>query len=188
MKGVGMAVNLKLSDVSTVEPGQDRWGRTWVGWSPDLPDEVVYEQNRGIWVLGRRALTEDLATFSHDGAVVAVIALDGIEDVPPLPGQLVKQAIRGRVLRAGDADYDALIGQSVDHHRNPVTYLEAARRCGCGCGGEVTGNRMFRAGHDQRAIHSRIAQQWGTTLQFIDWFDRTYGTSSAEKSSAAPDR
>lgn len=183
-----MVVNLKLSGVLTVDPNRDRWGRTWVGWSPDLSDDLVYEQNRGIWVLGQRAHTEKLATFSYAGAVVVVISLEAIEDVPPLPGQRVKQAIRGRVLRVGDADYDALVGRPVDQHRNPVTYLEETRRCGCGCGGEVTGNRVFRAGHDQRAVHSRIAQQWGTTLRFIDWFDRTYRTSSADEVLDAPNQ
>jgi hypothetical protein len=29
-------------------------------------------------------------------------------------------------------------------------------------------------GHDQRAIHDRIARQWGNTLAFVDWFDATF--------------
>lgn len=171
-----MTINFKLSDVSEQDPQQDRMGRTWVGWSPELTDQEVYEQNRGVWLLGHRARRERVATFSHNGEVVTVVAIDDIEEVPPLEHQKPKQAIVGRVLRAGDADYDALIGQAADHHRNPVTYPPAAlHSCGCGCGGEVAGNRAFLPGHDQRAIHDRIAQEWGTTLGFVEWFDDTYG-------------
>lgn len=175
-----MTINFKLSDRAKVDPRQDRMRRTWVGWSPDLTDQELYEQNRGIWVLGRRAQGQRVATFSHHGEIVAVVAIDHIEDVPPLQNQTVKQAIVGRVLQAGDADYDALIGQRVDHHRNPVTYPPTElRSCGCGCGGDVAGDRAFLAGHDQRAIHDRIAQEWGTTLKFVEWFDQTYGRPGA---------
>jgi hypothetical protein len=38
----------------------------------------------------------------------------------------------------------------------------------------VSGNRSFLPGHDQRAVHERIARQWGGTLGFMDWFDATY--------------
>jgi hypothetical protein len=83
------------------------------------------------------------------------------------------------VLEAGDPDYDALIGQPVNGHRNPVTYgrdlHEEMTTCACGCLGDVAGNRVFLPGHDQRAIHARIAKQWGTTLGFVNWFDKTYG-------------
>lgn len=151
-------------------------GRSWVGWSPELTDEEVYQQNRGVWILGRRAHRERVATFSHEGRIVAVVAIDDIEEVAPLQHQKPKQAIIGRVLKPGDADYDALIGQRADHHRNPVTYPPTElRTCGCGCGEEITSNKSFLPGHDQRAIHDRIAQEWGTTLGFIEWFDSTHG-------------
>lgn len=54
-----------------------------------------------------------------------------------------------------------------DRHRNPVTYVAdpvEQRTCACGCDGPVTGGRVFLPGHDQRAIHERIARQWGDTL------------------------
>ena len=150
--------------------------RTWLGWSAEPTDHEVYEQNRGIWFLGRRAWAQRVATFSHHGVVVAVIAVEQIEEIPPLGGERPKRAIVGRVLEAGDDEYDALIGQPVDGHRNPVTYPSGGvRTCACGCGGVVAGNRVFFPGHDQRAIHDRIAQEWGTTLGFVEWFDQTYG-------------
>lgn len=188
LQGIGewtaMTINFKLSDrFDGIDPSQDRMRRTWIGWSPELTDQEVYEQNRGIWVLGRRARSERVATFSHHGEVVVVVAIDEIEDVPPLQYQTPKQAIVGRVLQAGDADYDALIGQPVDHHRNPVTYPPAElQSCGCGCGGKVANARAFLPGHDQRAIHDRIAKEWGTTIGFVEWFDYTYGKPSPVRS------
>lgn len=84
------------------------------------------------------------------------------------------------VLGSGDLAFDALIGQPMpDRHRNPVTYVADPvdqRTCACGCGGRVTGGRVFLPGHDQRAVHERIARQWGDTLGFIAWFDNEYGT------------
>lgn len=174
-----MTINFKLGDRRDQVAVEDPMSRTWLGWSSELTDQEVYEQNRGIWFLGRRARLQRVATFSHHGEVVAVIAVKEIEEIPPLGSERPKQAIVGCVLGAGDADYDALIGQPVDGHRNPVTYPSGGvRTCACGCGGNVAGNRLFLPGHDQRAIHDRIAKQWGTTLGFVEWFDETYGTTS----------
>jgi hypothetical protein len=174
--GETVTINLKLGDRRDVNPATDPMSRTWVGWSAELSSQEIYEQNRGIWFLGRRSRSQRLATLSHHGEVVAVVALEAIEDVPDLGAEKTKQAIVGRVLGAGDADYDALIGQPVDNFRNPVTYSSSGTgMCACGCGGSVTGNRVFLPGHDQRAIHDRITQKWGTTLNFIEWFDHTYG-------------
>lgn len=150
--------------------------RSWIGWSPALTDQEVYEQNRGVWVLGQRARAQRVATFSHEGEVKTVVAIDDIEDAPLLPHHHQKQMIVGRVLGPGDVDYDALIGTQVDHHRNPVTYPPTRlQSCGCGCGGGVAEPRHFLPGHDQRAIRERIAKEWGSTLRFVEWFDATYG-------------
>lgn len=171
-----MSLNFKLNLKTRVDPTEDPMARSWIGWSPELTDQEIYEQNRGVWVLGRGARTQRIATFSYDGKVVTVVAIDGIEDAPLLPQRRQKQMIEGRVLSAGDTDYDALIGSPVDGHRNPVTYTPREERtCGCGCGGNVSGQRSFLPGHDQRAIHERIAKQWGTTLRFVEWFDAEYG-------------
>jgi hypothetical protein len=185
-----MTMNFKLGDVREVDSIQDPMTRSWVGWKPELSDQDTYEQNRGVWFLGRRARNERIATFSHNGAVVAVVAVDHIEDMPKSSGaDRAKQAIVGRVLEAGHGDYDALIGQVVDSHRNPVTYglnpSGQPRSCACGCGGEVAGSRVFLPGHDQRAIHDRIAQEWGSTLGFVEWFDETYGSSREAQVTAA---
>lgn len=174
-----MTMNFKLGDVRETVAAEDPMSRTWVGWKPELSDQETYEQNRGVWFLGRRARSERVATFSHNGFVVAVVAVEGLENIPILNAERAKQAIVGQVLASGAADYDSLIGQAVDGHRNPVTYglnlSDTTRTCACGCGGDVAGNRVFLPGHDQRAIHDRITQEWGTTLGFVEWFDDTYG-------------
>lgn len=53
--------------------------------------------------------------------------------------------------------------------------LNTGPTCPCGCGQAVRKENRFVPGHDQKAIHERIAQQWGNTVGFIEWFDETYG-------------
>ncbi|WP_130176571.1 hypothetical protein [Cryobacterium sp. SO1] len=182
-----MPINLKLSDARPQDVDQDPMSRDWIGWNPALDDQKNYEQNRGIWFIGRRVHKEALATFSHNGRVVIVVALDRddpIKEIASLDGESSKFAINGTVLAKGNSDYDALFGSPVDGHRNPVTYAPdpsaGPKMCACGCGGNIAGNRLFLPGHDQRAIHDRIAREWGTTLRFIEWFDETFGARDAE--------
>lgn len=174
-----MAINFKLGPVTEIDPAADDMSRNWIGWSHLHSPQQTYEQNRGVWVLGRRADRERLVTFSYDGTIRIVVAVDQIETIPAKgAGRRAKSAIVGRVLEPGDPRYDALIGQPVDNHRNPVTYIAEPTAgdpsCACGCGGPVAGHRSFLPGHDQRAVHARIAREWGSTLGFIDWFDATY--------------
>ena len=162
-----------------LDPELDDMDRDWVGWDETRSAEVNFERNRGIWLLGRRAERETYATFSLDGKIVMVAEISDIETIPPKdPTRTPKRAISGRVLGPADAAYTTFIGRLVDGHRNPVTYIpdpgNETRTCACGCGETVTGPRHFLPGHDQRAIHDRIARQWGDTLGFIEWFDATY--------------
>lgn len=174
-----MAINLKLGPVRDVHPDEDDMGRTWVGYEPTLSAQQVHDQNRGIWLLGPRAAREKHATYSFEGTIRAVVEIDHIESVSAkAAGKKDKSAVVGRVLTIGHPVHDALIGTSIDGHRNPVTYLDGptggARTCACGCGAPVAGHRVFAPGHDQRAVHERITRQWGSTLGFIDWFDATF--------------
>lgn len=175
-----MAINFKLGPVTQVDPATDDMDRDWIGWTHLHSPQQTYEQNRGVWVLGQRAQRERLATFSYDGRIKLVVEIERIKTVPAKQGRS-KSAIVGRVLEPGDPRFDALIDQSVDAHRNPVTYITEPAAgdptCACGCGGPVPGHRSFLPGHDQRAVHERIARQWGSTLAFIDWFDATYAPS-----------
>jgi hypothetical protein len=181
-----VAINFKLRyryPLELPDPTAEPMGRDWVGYQHELSDEEIFEQNRGIWYLGPRSYDQRYATFSYDNEVVVVAEISEIETIPypndPLrPG---KQAVVGRVLKDGDPAYDYFIGQRVDQHRNPVTYIPdpdardiQQRTCACGCGTMVTGRSQFASGHDQRAVHERIRRQWGDTLGFIRWFDATY--------------
>ncbi|TRW46365.1 hypothetical protein [Georgenia yuyongxinii] len=183
-----MALNLKLGPIreqSEKEQAADPMRRDWYGYSGRVSEQEIYERNRGIWYLGRRAQAERYATFSFNSEVVLVVEIDHIETIPwETGGKRDKQAIVGRVLPEGHPVREALMGRPVDAFRNPVTYIDdpadvvPARTCACGCGGEVTGARDFLPGHDQRAVHERITRRWGSTLAFIEWFDTTDGTDT----------
>lgn len=178
-----MAVNFKLVPEYTVIPEDDDMSRTWTGWCSTATVQENFERNRGLWLLGPRADRERYATFSLDGVICMVAAIDGVETIAAKhPGVRPKRAIAGQVLTAGHPVYEALIGRSVDTHRNPVTYIDdpadGPRTCACGCGAPVPGHRIFLPGHDQRAVHDRIARRWGSTFNFINWFDATYPNAS----------
>jgi len=58
--------------------------------------------------------------------------------------------------------------------RNPIRYEDSPfdlGACRCGCGAET--KSLFLPGHDQRAIHARIAQV-GSVAAFLKWFDETW--------------
>ena len=61
--------------------------------------------------------------------------------------------------------------------RNPIAYFDADednRQCLCGCGTELAGtNRDFAPGHDQKAVHERVAKV-GSVAEFLEWFDKTW--------------
>jgi hypothetical protein len=185
-----MAINFKLNPRWRLDPEVDRMGREWVGWDDTKSANVNFEQNRGIWLLGRRAEKERYATFSLGGKVVMVAEIDDIEPIPPRAGdESPKRAIVGRVLGQDDPMHETFIGRQVDSHRNPVTYMPdpgyATKECACGCGETVAPMRDFAAGHDQRAIHDRIARRWGDTVAFIEWFDATYPEQAGSAATTA---
>jgi hypothetical protein len=162
-----------------VEPRGDPLGRPYFGWSESMTEDEVYQWNRGRWVLGARADTERYALFSArdtTGAklVRAAIEIEDIEDT----GE-GRRAMRGHVLRPGHPVHDRYVGGPalVDPARNPVNYVDSPlddqKFCACGCGDATTLARDFLPGHDQRAIHARIAQV-GTVRDFLDWFDATW--------------
>lgn len=169
-----MAINFKLTPRREVEDSSV-WGRSWVGWDDHAPAQVLFDLNRGVWKLGPRAHRERYATFSVDGTVRLVAAINDIEDVDMVDGG-VRQAVVGYPLDPSDPAAKSLLGREVDRHRNPVTYISelavgSVATCACGCGEPVPGGRQFLPGHDQKAIHDRIKQGWGNTVAFINWFD-----------------
>jgi len=150
-------------------PDEDDLGRSRVGFDVSMSDQELYEANHGCWVLGERADREQYALISFGGQVRQAIEIESIDEVPS-----GRRCINGRILQPGDAVYDAYVGEPspVGRVRNPITYVDAAfgaRLCGCGCG-RVVGRGDFAPGHDQRAIHDRVARI-GSTADFLRWFD-----------------
>ncbi|MFI9588175.1 hypothetical protein ACIHCQ_41795 [Streptomyces sp. NPDC052236] len=165
-------IHITLGQMRYVNPDEDGLGRDHVGWDAHMDDAALFRANRGCWVLGERADREQYALLSFKNVVRQAIEIDRL--VPVTGG---RRAIEGRFLEAGHPVYDAYVGQDqpVAPARNPVTYFEsshAARDCGCGCGAPVTLG-WFLTGHDQKALHDRVAKI-GTVHQFIEWFDRTH--------------
>ncbi|MFJ5635090.1 hypothetical protein ACIQF5_20935 [Streptomyces goshikiensis] len=171
-------IHITLGAMRYVDPQEDQLRRDHVGWDKNMGDEALFRANRGCWVLGERAEKERYALLSAGGKVRMAIEIDRL--VPVARG---RKAIEGRFLKKGDPVYDAYVGKEtpVDSARNPITYFDSAhdtRLCGCECGEPVTGG-WFLAGHDQKALHSRVAKI-GTVREFLAWFDSTYVEATAE--------
>jgi hypothetical protein len=154
---------------------EDPMGRTWVGYDPNRTPEVLFEQNRGVWRLGPRADNERYALFSSmsDHTVKFIAEIEGFDRYGP------ERAVVGRVLPQDHPLHERYVGMPApDRFRNPVTYVNApdtpTPTCMCSCGARVETNRSFLSGHDQRAVHARITKRWGSTVGFIDWFDREF--------------
>jgi hypothetical protein len=165
-------IHITLGRMRYVNPQEDQLGRDHVGWDPNMSDEALFRANRGCWVLGERAEKEQYALLSCEDKVRMAIEIDRL--VPVAGG---RKAMEGRFLKPGNAVYDAYVSEEppVKSTRNPITYFDSlhdCRLCGCGCGEPVTGG-WFLAGHDQKALHARVAKI-GTVREFIDWFDNTY--------------
>jgi hypothetical protein len=148
-------------------------GRDWWGYDPTVPVDDLFARNRGRWKLGPRADHETHAIFSYTGdhEVKFVVEIHGIEKIGD------RRAIVGRVLDSTDPLSLMWVGaEAPGNYRNPVHYIADSneQKCACGCRKPVPEGRLFVPGHDQRAVHDRISREWGSTIQFIRWFDRTY--------------
>jgi hypothetical protein len=138
-----------------------------------MSDRQLYDAARWSWSMSaERAGRERYAVVSGGGVVRQVIGIDRVVDAPG--GRL---AFEGRILGPGDPVHDHYVGRPAPNGRqqNPITYFDSrldGRECNCGCGKPISRGE-FLPGHDQRAIHERIARV-GTVMDFITWFDRTW--------------
>ncbi|MER5601659.1 hypothetical protein [Streptomyces sp. NPDC002265] len=153
---------------------EDEYGNCTAGWRPGLTDEEVYAAGRGRWRLGTRADRERYALFTAKGIVVLAVEIDNIT-AAGLDG---RRTVNGTILKSGDPVYDAYVGGDapVGKSQNPVQYVDSPfdrTLCACGCGSQTPSGRNFIAGHDQRAIHDRIAKVGGV-VPFLEWFDKTW--------------
>lgn len=169
----------------------DPLGRTRYGYAPDMAPEEIYRNNHGYYILGARADRERYALFSAPhkpgpNEVVLAVEIDSIDPVPARPGH---RQICGKILREGNEVYDAYVGKPTPAPtaRNPVTYIDTpfdVRLCACGCGTGVS-RGPFISGHDQRALHDRVAKI-GSVSDFLRWFDQTYRGGGQEVTTTDP--
>lgn len=142
-----------------------------------LGQRALFDRMAGDWVLSpERAKRERFAYAVHEGKVVMAIEVLGVA----LAGQSASPStddryrLVGKPLKIGHPVYDAYVGKHAEGTRNPIRYEDSTfdmGACRCGCGAET--KSLFLPGHDQRAIHSRIAQV-GSVAAFLDWFDETW--------------
>jgi hypothetical protein len=167
-------LHITLTTKALANDPTDPLKRTHYGWGEHDSIKQNWENNRGYYVLGERADKQSYVAFSHNGAVVMIAKITGIVPAEGKPG---KRIINGRPLGPGEPIWDAYVGGPTPERaigvRNPVTYVQEdeafGRRCGCGCG-ELVFEGEFVRGHDQTALHQRVAKI-GTVREFIRWFD-----------------
>ncbi|MFJ7250159.1 hypothetical protein ACIQWA_36745 [Kitasatospora sp. NPDC098652] len=171
-------IHIKLGP-RTAARTDDPLGRSHTGWEPGMTDHQLYEAGRGAWVLGAKADRERYLLLAADGLVRQAIEIDRLVQVTSS-----RRAAEGTVLAAGHPVHDAYVGKPSPVPatvRNPVTYIDSVldvKACACGCG-ESTTTGWFVPGHDQKALHERVAQI-GTVHEFIQWFDRTHPGNQAD--------
>lgn len=177
-------IHITLGDYGPAHP-DDGLKRSHVGYRPGMTADEMYEANHGEWTVGARAQKERYVLFSYKGIVVQAVEVETLDKTRPFPKEDKRDhkfTFNGRVLAKGDPVFDAYVGHDtpVTPARNPVRYFKDDRfdggpgkPCRCGCSGTTT-RGDFLPGHDQIAIHARIARI-GTVSEFLDWFDALEG-------------
>lgn len=161
---------------------EDGLHRTHVGYREGMSGQEMYDANHGEWAIGtKRQETEHFALFSFNGTVIQAIEVGDFELTRRFEKHDKrdnKYTMHGTILDGTHPVHQKYVGNStpVTPGRNPVRYFSdpefdkgAGRPCRCGCGKTTTAGD-FIPGHDQRAIHERIARI-GTVADFLDWMD-----------------
>lgn len=163
---------------------EDGLHRSHVGYRQGMSEQEMFDANHGEWAIGtKRHDTERFALFSFDGKVVQAIEVHDYKRTRKFAKEDRrddKYTMNGTILKPGHSVYEKYVGgdtpEEITPGRNPVRYFPDAefdaatgRPCRCGCG-ETTTAGEFIPGHDQKAIHERIARI-GTVAAFLDWMD-----------------
>ncbi|MFD3705871.1 hypothetical protein ACFWUP_22260 [Nocardia sp. NPDC058658] len=178
-------LHIKLTPALPADDPTDPLERNFYGWDEHRSLEENWRSNRGYYALGARADREQYVLFSYNktGRIVMAAQIDEIIDAVGRPG---RRTIVGKLL---DKDHpvwqtyvDELAPAKSRSARNPITYDDDTtpgfgRPCRCGCGTEVHG-AVFVSGHDQIALHQRVATI-GTIPEFLDWFDAVVGGNTS---------
>jgi hypothetical protein len=161
----------------------DGMGRPFVDYERCMTPDQMYEPNPDGWSIGARGQDEKYALFCLGGSVIQAVEIESLErttqyECSPEEKRDDRYKIHGKTLSKGHPVFEKYIGKRipVGMAGNPTGYFEdpefdgySAQLCRCGCG-ESTSGGDFIPGHDQRAIHERIARI-GTVAEFLDWMD-----------------
>lgn len=144
----------------------------------EMSEEELFRAATYCWVMNpARARKERFAIVIGEGQYLMAIGVTDIVLAERAASGSTKDdryEIVGEILSPGHPVHDEFVGMAAIGTRNPVRYFESAfdlSQCRCGCGESVRAD--FLPGHDQRAIHARIAN-FGSVAKFLDWFDETY--------------
>lgn len=176
-------LHITVTAKKAVNPEQDGLRRPYVGYEPGMSQDEMYEANHGEWAIGARAEKERYVLFSFGRTVIQAVEIDNLERTTIYSGDPNEKrddryTINGTILAKGHPVFDKYVGKPspVSVTRNPVRYFEdpefdgeRGQLCACGCG-ETTTAGEFIPGHDQKAIHERIARI-GTVAEFLKWMD-----------------
>jgi hypothetical protein len=175
-------IHITLSAEQPRNPAAEHLGRDHVGYREGMTPAELYHANHGTWVIGRNRRHERYVLFAFRGEVKQAVEIQRIETiVVRTEGDTRddRNVIHGTILEPGHLVYDTYVGKPspLGAARNPVRYfdspLDEGHPCRCGCGEAVAGVD-FLPGHDQTALHDRVAQI-GTVAEFLDWFDIVRG-------------
>jgi hypothetical protein len=151
-------IQITLGRRRLTDPREDAFGRSQIGWTEGLSDQQLHDVARGTWVMpGERVERERFAVVSGEVIIRQAMEIDRVVDTPD-----GRRAFEGRILGPGHPVYDHYVGKPAPNgaQQNPITYFKSPldnRKCNCGCGKPIE-RGDFLPGHDQRAIHERIAR------------------------------
>ncbi|WP_213578499.1 hypothetical protein [Rhodococcus sp. USK13] len=177
-------LHIKLTRAVKATDPTDPLPREFYGWDERRTLQENWDANRGYWALGARADLQDyvLLSYNETGEVVMAAKIRTIVDAEGKPNRRI---IEGDLLAEGHPVHDTYVGHRAPEKslsaRNPITYIDDntpgfGRPCLCGCGTEIHG-ALFVPGHDQAALHQRIAKI-GSIANFLEWFDKTTNTEA----------
>jgi hypothetical protein len=142
--------------------------RSLVGWDPTMGPGETALAARGWWRIGEKADGEKYAAVVGGGVIRMVLTIERWHTRDD-----GRRAFDGEILPDDHPVAARLVGREDPlpaMARNPVGYFadpSDLRACACGCGTPVRG--IWVPGHDQQALHRTIAENWGTTYEFITW-------------------
>ncbi len=152
--------------------------RSRVGYSNQMPEQVLYDAARGWWRLSERAKRERFALVVSPDDVV-VMAIEITEGDWKFDPELDRRAFGGRILGKGDDAHDMFVGRRdptwKGPRQNPVRFYDATGvsgqylNCDCGCGQESRGR--YLPGHDRRALYAVVRDDFGGDIaRFLRWY------------------